>query len=113
MLDKQRVFDEALQRMRVTKGRGVALLTDLRDAFARMKLELDGLGANDAHRDAFVDAIARVVDDEPTLAADERAALRGALQSAFQKIPLPKTTVLAVKCEFLARVRFENPETIG
>jgi hypothetical protein len=103
--DKQRVFDEALQRMRISKGHGAASLTAFRDAFGRMKLELDGLRASDADRDSFVDAIARAIDAEPLMVAEERDGLRRALMSAFHGLSR-ETTLLAVKCDFLARVGF-------
>ena len=103
--DKQRVFDEALQRMRINKGHGAAALTAFRDAFGRMKLELDGLRASDADREAFVEAIAHAIEADPAMSTEERDGLRRALRSGFHGMSR-ETTLLAVKCDFLARVTF-------
>jgi hypothetical protein len=91
--------------MRIVKGRGAASLTAFRDAFGRMKLELDGLRASDADRDSFVEAISRAIDAEPLMTTDERDGLRRALRSGFHGLSR-ESTLLAVKCDFLAQVSF-------
>lgn len=104
MADKERVFDPALRKNGLGTRSGAASLSVITQAFIEMEAELRGIGTSDAERRAFIAAITSAINEEPKLTFDERAALRAVLQSSFDGMQR-ETTVSAVKCNFLGRVR--------
>ena len=111
MLDRQRIFDECLEKhVGVSERWGVATVTMLTDAFACMRSRLEESKASDEDRSTFVDVIVRAIQGDPALTKYDRdkGELQKVLRFAFEATPYEptKSPMLAPKISFLSRVRF-------
>jgi len=103
-----RVFGECLVHSGLRERSGVATATVLRNAFACMRARLEDANTSSAHQAAVTGAIARAIQDDPSLKDDEKTELQNVLRSAFADSPYTPTepAMRSFKIGFLSRVTF-------
>ena len=110
MVDHQRIFEECIRPLKLGNTGGATSLTVVREAFVCMRRRLQSAGATEDDRRAFAGVLETAIQEEPGFASDryqrDKADLIALLHASFADVPCDVSETLAVKLNFLDRVRF-------
>lgn len=106
-MNSQSVYLAAVTAFHLPQGVSMVPISQLAGAFSQMAKSLRSERAPTWQQEAFQSAIADAADSAPHLTADERAAVKNTVFTAFDGLPR-NHAVKTVRADFLRQVTFSR-----
>jgi hypothetical protein len=107
-VDSRNVYLSVVTTLRLPQGISMVPISQLALAFSQMAKSLRNEGAPAQQQEAFQAALADAANSAPHLTAEERAAVKNTVFTAFDGLPR-NHGVKAVHAAFLRQVTFPRP----